>query len=118
MSAAVTAGLAAATGERLAVALAGALVAVGVGDATATVWLGVSDRVAVGAAVALAPGLDVAVGGGVVAAAVALGAGDAPVRLAQALVSCDSTERQTDFVLGSHAVPSVAVREKATRTKG
>jgi hypothetical protein len=37
LSGAVAAGLAAATGERLGVALAGALVAVGVGDAAATV---------------------------------------------------------------------------------
>jgi hypothetical protein len=37
LSAAVAAGLAAATGERLAVALAGALVAMGVGDTAATV---------------------------------------------------------------------------------
>jgi hypothetical protein len=37
LSAAVAGGLAAATGDRLGVALAGALVAVGVGDATATV---------------------------------------------------------------------------------
>jgi hypothetical protein len=76
----------------------------------------VSDRVALGVADAVGAGLDVTVGGGVVAAA--LGAGEEPARVAQAFVSCDSTERQTDFALGSHAVPSAAVRERATRTKG
>jgi thiazole synthase ThiGH ThiG subunit len=76
----------------------------------------VSDRVGVGAAVDVEAGLDVGVGGGV--AAVALGAGEAPARVAQAFVSADSTVRQTDFAVESHAVPSAAVRDKATRTKG
>jgi hypothetical protein len=78
----------------------------------------VSDRVAVGAAVVVGTGLDVAVGGGVVAITVAVGAGDAPARVAHAFVSCVSTERQTDFAVGSHAVPSAAVRARATRTNG
>jgi hypothetical protein len=76
----------------------------------------VSDLVALGAAVLIGAGLDVAVGGGVVA--VALGAGEAPARVAHAFVSCDPTERQTDFAVGSHAVPSAAVREKDTRANG
>jgi len=115
LSAAVAGGLGAATGERLATALAEALVAVGVGDAAAIVWLGVSERVAVEAAVPVGNG-NVAVAEGEVAAAV--GAGEEPLKVAHAFVSCDSTERQTDLVLGSHAVPSAAVRERATRTKG
>jgi hypothetical protein len=110
LSAAVAGAVAAA--ERL--GLAAALV--GVGDAAATVWLGVSERVAVGAAVDVGAGLDVAVGGAVVA--VALGPGEAPLKVAQAFVSCVSTVRQTDLALASHAVPSAAVRENATRTNG
>ena len=116
MSGAVAGGLAAATGERLAVALAAALVAVRVGETAATVWLGVSDRVALADAVAVGAGLDVAVGGGVVA--VALAAGDEPARVAHAFVSCDSTERHTDFALPSHTDPSAAVRASDMRTKG
>src|SRR2546428_357826 len=81
------------------------------GDAAATVWLGVSDRVAVGATVAVA--VDVDAGD-----AVEVGAGDAPLGVAQALVSCVSTERHTDRALASHAVPSVAVRDNATRMNG
>jgi hypothetical protein len=76
----------------------------------------VSDRVAVGAAVADGDGLDDAVGGGVVAAA--LGDGDAPASVAHAFVSCVSTIRHTDFAVASHAVPSDAVRDKDTRTNG
>ncbi len=117
LSAAAAGGLAAATGDRL--APAAALVAVDVvGDAAATVWLGVSERVAVGDGVAVGAGLDVADGGGVVPVAVALGAGEAPLNVAHAFVSCDATEKQTDLAVGSHAVPSVAVRESDRRMKG
>jgi hypothetical protein len=77
----------------------------------------VSVRVAVAAAVGDGPPVadPVAVGTG---DAVAVGAGDAPLSVAQAFVSWDSTERQTDRAVGSHAVPSVAVRETATRMNG
>ena len=97
------------TGERV------ALVAVAVGDAAATVWLGVRERVAVAATVAVGDAVAVDVGA---EDAVEVGAGDAPLGVAQALVSCVSTERHTDRALASHVVPSVAVRDNATRMKG
>ncbi len=75
-----------------------------------------SDRVAVGAAVDDGAALVVAGGGGVVA--LALGSGEAPDSDAHAFVSWDSTEKQIDFALGSHAVPSAAVRERDMRMKG
>ena len=113
LSAVVAGGLAAAAAERLGlgVALAGA----DVGEAAATVWVGVSERVAVGAAVAEGAVVALDVGA---ADAVALGAAEAPLRVAQAFVSCDSTERQTDRALDSHAVPSVAVRASEMRMNG
>ncbi len=111
MSTAAGGGLAAATGER--VALAGA-VADGAGDGVA-LRVGMSDRVAVGATVAEGTAVVADVGAD---DAVAVGAGEAPLRLAHAFVSCDSTERQTDFALGSHAVPSAALRDRATRMNG
>src|SRR5438105_12679107 len=96
LSAEVAGGLAAAAAERLGlgVVLAGA----DVGEAAATVWVGVSDRVAVGAAVAEGAVVALDVGA---ADAVALGAAEAPLRVAHAFVSCDSTERQTDRALDS-----------------
>jgi len=116
LSAEPAGGLAAATGERLAVALAGAAVAVGVGDAVGdAVSVGVNDRVGVGATVADGTADVLVVGAG---DAVALGVGAVPLRLAQAFVSCDSTERQTNFALGSHAVPSAALRDRAMRMNG
>src|SRR5438045_8720353 len=113
LSAEVAGGLAAAAAERLGlgVVLAGA----DVGEAAATVWVGVSERVAVGAAVAEGAVVALDVGA---ADAVALGAAEAPLRVAQAFVSCDSTERQTDRALDSHAVPSVAVRASEMRMNG
>ena len=113
LSAAVAGGLAAAAAERLGlgVALAGA----DVGEAAATVWVGVSERVAVGAAVAEGAVVALDVGA---ADAVALGAAEAPLRVAHAFVSCDSTERQTDRALDSHAVPSVAFRASEMRMNG
>jgi hypothetical protein len=97
------------------VALGAALVVAGVGEAAATVWLGVSDRVADGTAVA--DGAVVALDVGELDA-VALGAGEAPLKLAQAFVSAVSTERQTDRALASHGVPSVAVRASEKRMNG
>jgi hypothetical protein len=92
------------------------VVAVGDGDAVGDAErLGVSDRVAVGAAVADGNAVVAVVGEG---DAGAVGAGEAPLRLAHAFVSCDSTERQTDFAFGSHAVPSAALRDSAMRMKG
>lgn len=116
VSAEVAGGLAAAAGER--VALGATLCGADVGDGTATVCVGVSDRVAVAegvvvTGVVLAAGEDVAVG-----ALVPLGAGDAPVRLAHAFVSCVSTERQMERALDSHAEPSAAVRESDSRMNG
>src|SRR6266550_4993333 len=113
VSAADAGGLAAAAGER--VALGAALWGAAVGDAAATVCVGVRERVAVGTAVADGAEVAVDVGAG---EAVALGAGEAPLRVPQALVSCVSTERQRDRALASHAVPSVAVRESDRRMNG
>ena len=50
--------------------------------------------------------------------AVALGAGDAPLKVTQAFVSWDSTDRHAERAPASHAVPSEAVRETATSTNG
>src|SRR5438094_10122600 len=110
LSAVVAGGLAAAAAERLGlgVALAGA----DVGEAAATVWVGVSERVAVGAAVAEGAVVALDVGA---ADAVALGAAATPLRGAQAFVSCYSTERQTDRALDRHALPSVLRRSGAPR---
>src|SRR5207248_11326085 len=113
LSAVVAGGLAAAAAERLGlgVALAGA----DVGEAAATVWVGVRERVAVSAAVAEGAVVALDVGA---ADAVALGAAEAPLRAAPAFVSCDSTERPTDRPLDSHAVPPVAVRARRRRING
>jgi hypothetical protein len=113
LSDAVAGGLAAAAGER--VVLDAALAGPAVGEAAATVCVGVSDRVAVGTAVADGAPVAVGVGAG---DAVALGAGEAPLRVAQAFVSCVSTERQADRALVSQGVPSVAVREMDRRMNG
>lgn len=111
VSAAAAGGLAAAAGER--VGLGAALCGADVGDAAA-LCVGVRERVAVGCAVGLAgAGLDVAVATGV-----ALGGADAPASVAHAFVSWVSTARQTERAPASQAVPSVAVRENATRMKG
>ena len=113
LSAAVAGGLAAAAGER--VGLGAALCGADVGDAAATVCVGVSERVAVGTAVA--DGVDAALDVGT-GDAVALGADEAPLNVAHAFVSCVSTERQKDRAVASQAVPSVAVRETDTRMNG
>ena len=113
MSDALGGELAAAAAER--VALGAALDGAAVAEATATVCVGVSDRVALGTAVADGGAVPVDVGAG---DAVELGADEAPLRVAQAFVSCVSTERQTDRALASHGVPSVAVRERDRRMNG
>ena len=114
LSVAVADGLAAAAAERL--ALGAALVEADVGDAAATVCVGVSDRVALGTALA-EEGAAVAVEVGA-ADAVALGAAEAPLRVPHAFVSWVSTVRQTERAVESHVVPSVAVRESEMRMNG
>src|SRR5947207_15477696 len=94
LSAEVAGGLAAAAAERL--ALGAVLAGADVGEAAATVRVGESERVAVGEAVAEGAVVALDVGA---ADAVALGAAGAPLRVEQALVSCDSTERQSDRAL-------------------
>src|SRR5256885_14121698 len=112
-SAGVAGGLAAAAGER--VGLGAALCGPEVGDAAATVCVGVSERVAVGTAVADGVDAALAVGTG---DAVALGADEAPLNVAHAFVSCVSTERQTDRAVASPAGPSRAGPETDTRENG
>ena len=105
LSDAVTGGLAAAAGER--VAPGAALPAAAVGDAAGTVCVGVSDLVAVACGVGVNGTGDNDV----------VGAGELPSD-AHALVSCVSTERHTDCALESHEVPSVAVRESDSSMNG
>ena len=102
LSDAVAGGLAAAAGERV------ALGAAAVGDAAATVCVGVSDLVAVACGVGVSGTWDDDV----------VGAGEPLASDAQALVSCVSTERHTDRALESHEVPSVAVRESDSSMNG
>src|SRR5438552_19040814 len=103
LSAAAAGGLAAAAGER--VGLGAALCAPAVGDAAATVCVGVSERVAVATALAdgVAAALDAATG-----EAGALGADAAPLNLAHAFVSCVSTESRTARALVAPAAPAGA----------